>query len=305
MKKFLLTRILIMLITVFMISLVVFILVQKQPGNPYYNSMKPGMKSIDIERYLKEKGYYDPLHIKYVKWLGQMTHLDMGYSIQYKKPVIDLIKEKAPNTLKITVPSLILSIIISVSLALYSAYKEGGYVDRLVNVLSTIGICIPTFIIAIILIKFLGFEWKLLPISGSSSYKNFIMPIITFTFIQSASLTRYLREFIVKEKNKNYIFYTQAKGSKLFYALKKHAFLNVLLPFLTIVLMQLPTLFAGTVVTETMFVIPGVGKLNYDAVTMRDYPVIMGILVIGVSLVVVSNFLAELMQYIYERKHYE
>lgn len=305
MKKFLLTRILIMLSTVFLISLIVFILVQKQPGNPYYNSMKPGMKKTDIERYLRDKGYYDPVHIKYVKWLGQMAKFDMGYSIQYKKPVIDIIKEKLPNTLKITVPSMILSVVLSVVLGIYTAYKEGSLIDKILNILTTIGICIPTFIIAIIFIKFLGFEWKLLPISGSKDYKSFIMPIMTFTYIQSSSLIRYLREFIIKEKDKNYIFYTQTKGTTLYYALKKHAFLNVLISFMTIVLMQLPTLFAGAVITETMFVIPGIGKLNYDAVTMRDYPVIMGILVIGVSLVVISNFLTELMQYLYKRKHYE
>lgn len=306
MKKFLVKRILITLFILFFILTAMFVLIHLAPGNPYINSMNPGMSPEQIERMLIQKGYYDPLPIKFAKWLGDVLQLNFGYSMKYDVPVMTMIFEKLPNTLFITIPSLILSLILSVKLGIYIAYYKKGFLNRFVEFFSMLGLSTPTFLIAIFLIKIFAFDFGIFPISGIgdvfdngivSKIYYAILPITVLTFIHFVSLVRYVRGYMFSIMEKDYIRTYEGFGMTRYDAYKKIGFRNILPNIFTIIFLELPNLISGALITETIFVWPGIGKLNYDAVLYRDYPLILGILTVISVTVLFGNLLSDILNY--------
>lgn len=309
MKKFIIKRLLISLLVLFGICVFVFVILQLSPGNPYMDSMKPGMSPEQIEKMLREKGYYDPMYLKFLKWFVSVLKFDFGYSIKYGQTVNSIILEKLPNTLFLTVPSLFLALVSAVFVGRISAFK-GGFIDKIVDFFSGIGISMPTFLIAIFFIKWFSFDFSIFPISGTGNFSNkegidfiinkiyySILPILVLTVIQFSSLVRYVRAFMLSVKNKDYIRTYQGFGMTRYESYKKIGFRNILPNLFTIVFMEVPNLISGALITETIFVWPGIGKLNYDAVFSRDYPLIMGIIIIISFTVLISNLFSDILNF--------
>lgn len=312
MDKYIVRRLLSSLVVLFGVSVLIFALVHLQPGNPYLNKINPNTPKEKIEEILVEKGYYDPLHVKYVKWGKDALRLDFGYSLEYGAPVKDIIAERLPNTLVLSLPALLISLALSIPIGIYAAYRQGGVFDRLVNVLTLVGVSIPTFFFAILLIKVFAFDLGIFPISGMTSLKgesglgdllrHMALPLIVLTYLNMSSLIRFIRTAMVEELGKDYIRTARGKGLTLAQAIRSHGLKNILTSIITIVTIQLPGLFSGALVTESVFVWPGIGKLNFDAAVYRDYPLIMGLLILTVLVILLSNLLADILYVLVDRR---
>lgn len=309
MSKYLMKR-LIQTIPIFIgISIIVFILVNSQPGDPYSSMIDPNVTPEIKEAMLRKIGYYDPMPVKYMKWAGRAIQGDLGYSLSYKEPVINVIKSRLPNTFILAIVSLAFSTLIAIPIGMISSVKRYSLFDYVTTVLAFVGLSIPAFFFGMLLIKFFAVDLKLAPISGMVTIgkkyiginhvmdviNHMILPAIVLALINTASLMRYTRSSMIEIIKQDYIRTARAKGVSAFSITCKHALKNALIPIITILSFQLPSLFSGALLTETIFVWPGIGRLNYEAVLNRDYPLIMGIVMIFAIVTLVSNMLADIM----------
>lgn len=311
MKRYLIKRISITILILFGILTLMFILIHVAPGNPYLNSMKPGMSPEEMESLLVQKGYYDPLPVKFFKWISDVLKFDFGYSMKYNVPVMKIIFEKLPNTLFITVPSLLLSLFISIKVGIYIAFYKDGLLNKFINAISMVGLSTPTFLIAIFLIKVLSFDFEIFPISGigdisentiySKIYYS-ILPIVVLSFINFVGMVRYIKGYMTSVLKKDYIRTYEGFGMTRYEAYKKIGFRNILPNIFTIIFLELPNLISGALITETIFVWQGIGKLNYDAVLYRDYPLMLGILTIIAITVLLGNMFSDILNYYLDKR---
>jgi len=291
------------------ISIIVFILVNCQPGNPYSNMVDPTVTEEVKEQMLRQIGYYDPLPIKYFKWITRAVSGDLGYSIAYKEPVLDVIKSRVGNTALLGTVSLFLSVIIAIPIGMISSMKRYSIFDYATTVLAFIGLSIPAFFFGMLLIKVFAVDLKILPVSGMVTigknyiginhiidvFNHMILPAIVLALINTAAFMRYTRSSMISIISQDYIRTAKAKGVSSFGIVLKHAFKNALIPIITIIGLELPALFSGALLTETIFVWPGIGRLNYEAVTNRDYSLIMGLVMIFAIVTLLSNLIADIM----------
>ena len=291
------------------ISIIVFILINCQPGNPYSNMVDPSVTDEVKEQMLKQIGYYDPLPIKYVKWVSRAVTGDLGYSIAYKEPVISVIGSRVGNTLILGTAALFLSVLIAIPIGMVSSVKRYSIFDYVTTVFTFIGLSIPAFFFGMLLIKFFAVDLKILPVSGMVTVgKNYvgvnhiidivnhmILPVIVLALINTASFMRYTRSSMIDIISQDYIRTARAKGVSSYGIVLKHAFKNALIPIITIISLELPTLFSGALLTETIFVWPGIGRLNFEAVTNRDYSLIMGLVMIFAIVTLLSNLIADIL----------
>lgn len=291
------------------ISIIVFILINCQPGDPYSNMVDPSVTQEVKEQMLKQIGYYDSLPVKYVKWVTRAVRGDFGYSITYKEPVIEVIKSRVGNTALLGTASLFLSILIAIPIGMISSIKRYSIFDYIMTVLAFIGLSIPAFFFGMLLIKVFSVDLKILPISGMTTmgknyiginhiidiFNHMILPTIVLALINTASFMRYTRSSMINIIGQDYIRTAKAKGVSSSGIVLKHAFKNALIPIITIISLELPTLFSGALLTETIFVWPGIGRLNYEAVTNRDYSLIMGLVMIFAIVTLLSNLIADIL----------
>lgn len=309
MFKYIIKRILTAIGVLFGVSIIIFALIHMQPGNPYSTMMDPSVPPEVVENMLKNLGYYDPIYIQYFKWLGRALHGDLGYSIYYSQPVLSVIGSRIWNTVLLSGVSLVISIFLGVLCGIISAVKKHSIFDYLTTILAFIGISIPSFFFGLLLIKWFAVDLKILPVSGmktvGSTYtgmknaldvaKHIVLPATVLALMQTASFMRYTRSSMLDVLNKEYIRTVRAKGLSMRKTVFKHGFKNALIPIITIICLQIPFLFSGALITETIFVWPGIGRLNYDAVLNRDYPLLMGILMIISVVILFSNLLADVL----------
>jgi peptide/nickel transport system permease protein len=296
-------------IILFGVSIVIFSLIHLQPGNPYSSMMDPSISQEVVEQMLTKLGYYDPLPVQYFKWISRAIQGDFGFSIQYKQPVIDVIASKLGNTFLLSFCALTMTVLIAIPAGVFSATKQYSFFDYFVTFVAFIGISIPAFFFGLLLIKWFAVDLKALPISGmitvGKNYtgmarvidiaKHLVLPTVVLGLLETATLMRYTRSSMLEVKNQDYIRTARAKGVSERRVNFVHALRNALIPVITILSMQIPFLFSGALLTETIFVWPGIGRLNYEAVLSRDYPLIMGILMMLAIIILLSNFLADIL----------
>lgn len=291
------------------VSIIVFVFVNLAPGDPYTQRLDPSVSAEVREEMLTKLGYYDPVHIKFLKWIGAAVQGDFGYSTKYKKPVWDVISERLPNTALMGVCALILSTAIAVPAGKLSATRRGSLFDYSVTTLSFIGISIPAFFFGLMLIKLLSFDLKLFPITGmvtvGAGYTglahvrdvlwHLVLPTVVLALLQTATIMRYTRSSMLEVLDQDYIRTAHAKGLKESTVVNRHAMKNALIPIITILSIQIPTIFSGAVLTETIFVWPGIGRLSYEAILDRDYPLIMALLLLTTVIILACNLLADVL----------
>ncbi len=294
------------------ITLISFFVIHLAPGSPVLmqSEMNPHVTKEVRERLIRYYNLDKPLHVQYYLWLKRVVKLDFGRSFAPDgRPVIDKIRERIPITLTINALSMLIIIMVSIPIGVYSAAKRGGLFDRVSTVFVFVGFAAPSFWIALLAMMLFGVKLGLLPISGirSMAYpylsfwgkvldlsKHLFLPVVISAFGGLAGLTRYVRTSMVDVLGQDYIMVARAKGlpeSKVYF---KHALRCALLPVITILGLSVPGLIGGSVIFETIFGIPGMGQLFYGAVMARDYPLVMGILVIGAVLTLLGNLLADI-----------
>lgn len=293
------------------ITILSFGVMQLAPGDPtqLLVDLNPNMNEEAIKRIRAHYGLDDPWYVQYAKWLKNMLVLDFGRSFAPdNRPVIDKILERIPITLLINVLSMVLILGVAIPLGVMSAVKQDSLFDKGTTLFVFVGFAIPTFWLALLLMILFGVELNLLPISGFRSLqyedlspvgkvldvsKHLILPVFVSAFGGLAGMSRYMRSNMLEVIRQDYITTARAKGLDERTVIFRHALRNALLPVITLLGLSVPGLIGGSVIFETIFAIPGMGQLFYQSVMMRDYPTIMGILVIGAILTLLGNLLAD------------
>lgn len=295
---------------IFGITLITFAVIHLAPGGPVEVETEMQLKaSAQARENLKRLyGLDKPLHIQYLDWLKRLVKLDFGKSFVDGKKVVDKIKERIPVTLTINMLSLILIMLIAIPIGVLSATKQYSLFDKLTTVFVFIGFSTPTFWLALILMIIFGVTLGLLPISGIQSIdvsgmtkmerlldwaRHLILPVGLSAFGGIAGLSRYSRSSMLEVIRQDYIRTARAKGLNESDVIIHHALRNALMPVVTILGLAVPGLIGGSVIFETIFAIPGMGQLFYSSAMARDYPTIMGILVIGAVLTLIGNLIAD------------
>ena len=310
MRTYLTRRLMLMIPVIIGVSMIIFALIHLAPGDPYRSMIEanPSISPEDYQNMLNAIGYYDPLPVKYVKWVGQLLSGNLGNSIADKQPIAEMISRRMNNTLMLAVPALILSTLISVPLGVFSSTRQYSFWDTLLTLIALLGISIPAFFLALLLIKFLAVDLRLFPIQGmmtiNANYTglawlwdrayHIALPLIVLTVLQVASRMRYTRASMLEIINQDYIRTARAKGLSERMVIYKHALRNALIPVVTVLSISLGSLLSGAVLTENVFMWPGMGRLVYTAITQRDYPVVMASTMLLALLMLLANLLADI-----------
>ncbi|TYO99584.1 peptide/nickel transport system permease protein [Geothermobacter ehrlichii] len=312
MLRYLGKRLLLMIPLLIGITLISFVVIHLAPGEPtdLQTELNPEASVELRDRLRAQYGLDRPIHVQYVDWLGRMAKLDFGRSFSGDhRPVLDKILERLPVTILINVLSITLILVVAIPVGILSALRRNSLFDRATTVLVFIGFAMPSFWLALLMMDYLGVRLGLFPIAGLRSLgheylstfgqvkdyvAHLVMPVFVSAFGGLAGFSRYMRSNMLEVIRQDYILTARAKGLPERVVIWRHALRNALLPLITILGLSVPGLIGGSVIFETIFAIPGMGKLFYDGVMMRDYPLIMGVLVLGAMLTLVGNLLADI-----------
>jgi len=294
------------------ITLITFLVMHLAPGKPtdIVTEMQVKVGAEARERLRALYGLDKPWYVQYFNWLRRLVRLDFGKSFKDDWPVIKKILERLPATLLLNVSSLILIFSFALPIGIYSAMKQNSLFDKGMTVFVFLGFSMPTFWLALLLMILFGIKLGLLPISGLRSLnweefstlgkvwdiiKHLILPVFVSAFTGLAGLSRYSRVSMLEVIHQDYIRTARAKGLPEKQVIFKHALRNALIPVVTILGLSLPDLIGGSFIFETIFSYPGMGRLGYEAIMARDYPVVMGVGTIAAFLTLLGNFLADIL----------
>jgi peptide/nickel transport system permease protein len=295
-------RILATLPVMAVVAIFVFALLYLSPGDPAAIIAGDSATSADIARIHAKLGLDRPLYIQFATWVWALLHGDLGISIFTTLPVLKLIGQRVEPTIALTVSTLIVSILVAIPLGVLAAWKAGTWVDRVVMVFAVIGFSVPVFVLAYVLIFVFSIEADWLPVQGYVSLSeglrpflsHLVMPSIALGMVFTALIARITRASMLDVLAQDYIRTAQAKGLSNQDVLIRHALRNAAVPIATIIGIGIAVLIGGVVVTETVFAIPGLGRLTVDAILRRDYPIIQGIILIFSAIYVLINLLVDL-----------
>jgi peptide/nickel transport system permease protein len=312
MRQYILRRLLILPVTVFGASVLVFMVLQLVPGNPAQVIAGADAPPATVEAITKELGLDRPLPEQYWNYLKRTLQGDLGRSLRSKRPVADDIRDALPNTLRLTALAAIITPLIAIPLGILAAAKQGTALDTGVTFLATIGITMPTFATGLILILIFGVRLSWLPISGiggalwtPDGLKHVLLPAMALSLGSIAVMARLSRSALLEVLNQDYIRTARAKGLRDRNVVLRHGLKNALLPIVTVFGLQIGGLLSGAVVTETVFAWPGIGRLAVSAIAGRDFPVIQGTLLVVATIFVLVNLVVDLLYAVIDpRIHY-
>jgi peptide/nickel transport system permease protein len=295
MFRFLTTRMLYTLPVLWLVVSVVFLLIHLVPGDPIQQMLGEGAAAADVQAARHAYGLDVPIGRQYLNYWKGVLHGDLGQSLRFNQNVGRLIAERYPFTLKLTLASLAVALILSIPAGVRSARRRNRWDDRAISFVSLLGLSFPNFALGPVLILFFAVNLGLLPVSGSGSVAHLVLPAITMGGALAAILTRMVRTSMLEELGQDYIRTARAKGLPERTVVYRHALRNAMIPVLTVIGLQFGALLAGAIVTETIFSWPGIGRLTIQAISNRDYYLVQGcILAIGLTYVAV-NFLTDLL----------
>jgi ABC-type dipeptide/oligopeptide/nickel transport system permease component len=289
MARHLLQRFLLTLPALWLVLTLVFLMIHIVPGDPVEQMLGEGAAPGEIAQLRHALGLDQPLLTQYGQYLKQLAHGDLGQSFKFQAPVRRVIFERYPATLSLAFLALLVCAAIAIPTGVLAAHRRGRVADRAVGVFTLFGLAVPNFALGPVLILLFSIKLGLLPVSGRGGPAYYVLPAATLGAALAAILTRMVRGSMLEELSSDYVRTARAKGLSMAAVLFRHAFRNALIPIITILGLQFGTLLAGTIVTETIFSWPGIGRLTVQAISSRDYPLLQGcILVIAASYVLVN-----------------
>ena len=295
MARYLLKRFFLTLPSLWLVLTLVFLMIHIVPGDPVEQMLGEAAGPGQLSQLRHALGLDLPLHTQYGHYLLQLARGDLGQSFKFQAPVRQLIFERYPATLELAFVALLVCATIAIPAGMLAAHRRGQSVDGAVGVFTLFGLAFPNFALGPVLILLFSIELGLLPVSGRGGPLYFILPAATLGAALAAILTRMVRGSMLEELSSDYVRTARAKGLSTRVVVLRHAFRNALIPIITILGLQFGTLLAGTIVTETIFSWPGIGRLTVQSISARDYPLLQGcILVIAISYVAV-NLLTDLL----------
>ena len=299
------------------IATIIFFLVNLAPGDPTLLLLSPGVTEEVIQQMRENFGLDEPVHIRYVKWLGAMLTGDFGYSFSYSRPVADVLLDFLPNTLLLSAAALAVAFSFGIVLGTIQAVRQYSTMDSVLSVVLLFFYSMPSFWLALMLILTMSLYarnvWDLpfwFPASAMTStdyeflslggrildrIRHLVLPTLSLALVLMAGIARYMRGSMLEVVRQDFVRTAHAKGLSERVVVFKHALRNALLPIITLVGLYIPFLFSGTVFIETIFAWPGMGRMIVDAILQRDYPVVMAGAFFFAAMVVAANLIADLL----------
>lgn len=299
---FFIRRLIQSVITLLIVSVVVFTIVQIAPGDPAIISNEETNRELS-DQFAENLGLNDSIPVQYVRWLGGVVRLDFGLSLQHSVPNMDLVMSRLPASLLLAGTSMALATIVALTLGIVSAIKRHSIWDHSATVVAFLGLSVPGFWLGIMMVIVFSVSLGWLPSSGMTSpngggfvdrVQHLIMPAIVLATFAIAELSRYTRSSMVEVLRNDYIRTARAKGLMEKQVIFRHALRNALIPVVTVLAVTTPRVMGGAVVTETVFSWPGMGRLAAGAAFTRDYPLVMAVTMVVAVLVLIGSLVADL-----------
>ena len=304
MTRYLSRRLLQAVPLVLLITLVIYLLLRATPGGPLslYEG-NPEVTQEDLTRLRVQMGLDQPAPVQYAKWLAGFVKGDWGWSLVTKRPVLQMVAERLPNTILLMTCAFALSLLIAIPVGVLSAVRQYSIFDHVATSLAFVGNSLPTFWIGLMLIMIFAVGLRWLPAGGmftigapfalEDRLRYLILPVVTLAMFDATHYARYLRSSLLDVIRQDYVRTAYAKGLRERDVVRRHAFKNSAIPLVTVIALDLPQLFSGALITETIFAWPGMGRLFWEAAGRVDYPVLMGIFTVAASLVIFFNLVAD------------
>jgi peptide/nickel transport system permease protein len=302
MLAFIIRRLLSTVLVMAIVAVFIFLLLHLSPGDPAAIIVGDNATQVQIDAVRKQLGLDDPLAVQFVRWMAGVFRGDLGTSIFSHEPVGKLIAQRIEPTLSLATTTLLLAVVIAVSLGVLAAWKVGTWVDRVVMVLAVVSFSVPVFVVGYLLIYLFSIKLGWLPVQGYAPIgeglvvwmSHLVLPSVALGLAYVALIARITRTTMLDVLSEDYIRTARAKGVATAPVLMKHALKNAGAPIVTVIGIGVALLIGGVVITETVFNIPGVGRLVVDAISQRDYPIIQGVTLIFSGVYVIVNLIVDL-----------
>ena len=292
MTKYLLKRIAILLVTLWVVVTLSFFLMQVMPGSPFNN---PKLTNDMIAVMNKQYGLDKPVWQQYLQYLWNVLHGDLGTSYQSaNQPVSMMISQRLAVSAQLGIQALVVGVLAGLFVGAVSARNKNNWIDNILSVLSTLGISVPSFIIGLLLLDYLGFKWGVLPLSGWGSFSQTILPTLALAIPVFAQVTRFFRSEMIETMNTDYIQLARAKGLTTRQISNRHAYRNSMIPVLTLIGPMAANILPGSALIEQIFSIPGIGQQFVTSIPTKDYPVIMGTTIVYAVMLMVAILLTDI-----------
>ncbi len=306
MKTFILRRILIAIPVILLVTMIMYLIINLAPGDPVDMMIgQQGLSPQEVELIRADLGLNKPIYVRYVKWLGQLLHGNMGFSYLDHQPVIDRIAERLAPTFSLMIFVIVVSYALAVPIGVISAVRQYSWVDYLATAVAFFGISFPNFFAGLVGIYVFSLKLNLLPTGGLSTigeafslgdrFYHLLLPGLVLAVREVGVLVRYTRSSMLDVIRQDYVRTARASGLAETSVILKHALRNALLPLITMLGLAIPRLFAGVVIIEQIFQWPGMGRLAIEAILGRDYPVLMGLTLCTALMVLFGNLLADVL----------
>jgi peptide/nickel transport system permease protein len=301
-KVYVIRRLLALIPVALVVATVAFVLIHLSPGDPAAIVAGPDAPAEDVARIRETLGLEQPLHVQLVRWYGRLVQGDLGQSIFLRKPVLDAIIDRAEPTLLLTLSAIFIAALIGVPTGVLSARFHNTITDQTFMVFALLGISIPNFLLGLLFVLVFGVWLGWFPVAGYSpledgwlaTARSLVLPAFSLGLVQSALITRIARSSMLDVMREQYITTGRAKGLGERLVVYKHALRNALVPTVTVIGISFAVLISGAVVVETVFNIPGLGRLVVSAVSRRDYPVVQGVVLVIAGVYMLVNLLVDL-----------
>jgi ABC-type dipeptide/oligopeptide/nickel transport system permease component len=294
MQQYILRRVGYSLISLFLLSLTIFLFV-RLTGDPASLMVEPGASEEDIAAIHKQLGLDQPLWVQYWHFVASFVSGDLGKSFYYNSPVLDLYFQRLPNSLLLAAVAMAFSLLIGIPSGIMAAVNVGGPWDSIGKVFALLGLSMPSFWVALVMVLFFSVYLGWLPSSGSGTFLHLLMPSFALGWYFAAAHMRLTRSSMLEVLGSEYVKLARLKGLPERLVIGKHAFKNALLPVITLAGINLVVMINVAVVVETVFAWPGIGRLLYEGITFRDFPVVQGVVVIGGAMIVGVNLLVDIL----------
>jgi len=291
--KFFIKRIGISFFTLFFVITIVFFIIHLIPGDPVQLMLGEGAQQADIIKLREELGLNKPLFVQYFDFLKNLSHGKIGESLIKKTSTLSLILSRVPSTFYLSIGGMLVAVLIAFPLGILSSKKENTITDRIITGISVFGIAIPNFVLGPLLIIIFSLYLGIFPVSGDSSFSHFILPSVTLGTGLAAILIRIIKASLEEEKGKDYIENLKIIGLPEREIWTYHIIKNAMIPIVTVLALQFGALLTGTIITESVFSIQGIGTLLIDSIKARDYPVVQGLIIFISSVYIFTNLFAD------------
>jgi peptide/nickel transport system permease protein len=293
MAKYILYRLANSIFVIFAAVSIVFFLLYLT-GDPVGQLLPPDASPADRAELRSRLGFDQPLHVQYLRYLSRVLQGDFGTSVRYRQDVMPLVLQRLPATLKLTIASLFVSLLIAIPAGIISALRRNTAIDSGAMFFALFGQCVPNFWLGLMLIILFGVILKVLPPSGSGTWKHLVLPSVTLGVYSAAVFARLLRSSLLEVLGQDYIRTARAKGLQRWAVIWKHAVRNASIPVVTVLGIQIGVLMGGAIVTEYVFSYPGLGRLVLEAIYARDFPIVQASVLVVAVIICVSTLLVDI-----------